>query len=313
MSYCRSFFIQAVADFIEPGPVVAEFSDCTLDGRSAIVHGTLTNDSRSVRDYTLFVTVDEQVDIISFDAIEPGETVGVDGYASGPARSLDELPTDAERARPVSVRRRDRSDRALNEAPSRRVGGDADGRSPHRARRPTPTRSSVCCGAACSALLVIGFATFWIWALFFASKEAVNRIDDRAWADRSEALCLQAAEDRIELTDLRPIVDVGPELIRERADIVDRATDILETDARTTSSPCSPATRRAAPSCPCGKPTTGSTSRIAATSPTRLRETGENRAFYETEIDAIPISERIATFAGDNEMATCSPPYDLSR
>ena len=26
-----------------------------------------------------------------------------------------------------------------------------------------------------------GFAAFWIWALFFASKEAVNRIGDRAW------------------------------------------------------------------------------------------------------------------------------------
>lgn len=69
-------FIRAVADFIEPGPVQAEFSECTLDGRTAIVEGTITNDSRSVRDYTLFVTVDEQVDILSFDSLAPGEQVG---------------------------------------------------------------------------------------------------------------------------------------------------------------------------------------------------------------------------------------------
>lgn len=67
--------IRAVADFMEPGPVVAEFSECTLDGRTAIVDGAITNDSRSIRDYTLFVTVDEQVDIISFDSLAPGETV----------------------------------------------------------------------------------------------------------------------------------------------------------------------------------------------------------------------------------------------
>ena len=44
-----------------------------------------------------------------------------------------------------------------------------------------------------------------------------------------------------------------------------------------------------------------------------LRRTGENLPFYETGIDGIPISERIATFAGDNEMTSCAPPVDLSR
>ena len=32
------------------------------------------------------------------------------------------------------------------------------------------------------ALICVGFAVFWVWALFFASKEAVNKIGDRAWA-----------------------------------------------------------------------------------------------------------------------------------
>ncbi len=41
-----------------------------------------------------------------------------------------------------------------------------------------------------------------------------------------------------------------------------------------------------------------------------LRTTGENLPFYET-MSEVPISERLATFAADNEMATCSPPLDL--
>ena len=44
----------------------------------------------------------------------------------------------------------------------------------------------------------------------------------------------------------------------------------------------------------------------------QLRDSGENLPFYETA-DGIPLSERIETFAGDNEMPACSPPRDLTR
>ena len=77
------------------------------------------------------------------------------------------------------------------------------------------------------SLLVFGFAAFWIWALFFASKEAVNRIDDRGWADRAEQICRVANDARLELSDYRTIDDGDIDLIRERADIIDRATDII--------------------------------------------------------------------------------------
>ena len=39
----------------------------------------------------------------------------------------------------------------------------------------------------------------------------------------------------------------------------------------------------------------------------RLRD-GENVPFTETAVDGVPITERIETFAGDNEMPSCSPP-----
>lgn len=161
-------------------------------------------------------------------------------------------------------------------------------------------------------VMMFGFAAFWIWALFFASKEAVNKIDDRAWTERAEQICLQAAEDRIELTDLRSIVDNDPELIRERADIVDRATDILEgmVDDLVAMTPADEKGQAIVPQWEADYRTYLQDRRNFAD---RLRETGENEPFYETKVDAIPISERIATFAGDNEMAACAPPYDLSR
>jgi hypothetical protein len=39
---------------------------------------------------------------------------------------------------------------------------------------------------------------------------------------------------------------------------------------------------------------------------------GINLQFSETPIKGLPISEKIATFAADNEMSFCKPPLDLS-
>lgn len=160
--------------------------------------------------------------------------------------------------------------------------------------------------------LIILFASFWIWALFFASKEAVNRVDDRQWAARGEQICLEAAEARFELIDLRSIADAGPELIRERADIVDRATDILErmVDDLVAVQPFDAKGQAIVPQWEDDYRVYIQDRRNFTD---RLRETGENEAFYETKLGSIPISERIATFAGDNEMPACAPPYDLSR
>ena len=47
--------------------------------------------------------------------------------------------------------------------------------------------------------IVAGFAAFWTWALFFASKEAVNRIDDRGWAERAEAICEPVEQELLRL------------------------------------------------------------------------------------------------------------------
>jgi hypothetical protein len=173
---------------------------------------------------------------------------------------------------------------------------------------PGPGRRAV---RALLAVVVLLFAAFWIWALFFASKEAVNKIGDRAWAARAQAICERATEERLELADYRSIVDAGPELIRERASIVDASTDVLERmlDDLVAVEPTDEKGRAIIPQWEEDYRTYLQDRRNYAD---QLRDSGENLPFYETEV-GIPISERIETFAGDNEMPACAPPRDLTR
>ncbi len=161
-------------------------------------------------------------------------------------------------------------------------------------------------------VLISCFAAFWIWALFFASKDAVNRVDDRAWAARAELICADANERRLELSDYRTIVDVDAALIRERAAIVDRATDIIDEmlDDVVAELPDDTKGRAIVPQWEDEYRRYVQSRRDYSDD---LRESGENLAFYEPATNGLPISERLETFAGDNEMPACAPPRDLSR
>jgi len=161
-------------------------------------------------------------------------------------------------------------------------------------------------------LVLVGFAVFWVWALFFASKESINKIGDREWAARAEQICTAAKAERIELTDFTRIDPGDPEMRDEvlaLADNLDHATDILEEMLNDLVS--------VAPSDPKGAeivPLWEQDYRTYLSD--RRRFTDEIRAgstapFTETAVDGIPISEKIETFAGDNEMPTCAPPYDM--
>jgi hypothetical protein len=158
--------------------------------------------------------------------------------------------------------------------------------------------------------VMLSFAAFWVWALFFASKEAINRIEDRDWSARAQQICLDADIARDALADYRRLDSGGSELIRERADIIDRATDILD-DMVDDIDAVTPADDKGAAIVPMWideyRTYIGDRRRYAD----ELRTTGENLPFYETMAE-VPISERLATFAADNDMAACSPPFDLS-
>ncbi len=165
------------------------------------------------------------------------------------------------------------------------------------------------------ALMAIGavlFVTFWAWALFFASKEAVNRIGDRGWAERAQAICEQSRGDLEAIADYRTIVDASPTLIGERADLVDQSTDILEAMLDQTVA-VGPTDDKGIAIVPKWESEYRTFLDDRHNYATQLRDSGQNLAFYETEVGGLPISERLETFAGDNEMPACAPPRDLSR
>ncbi len=175
---------------------------------------------------------------------------------------------------------------------------------------PPPTRETRSILTRTLALIGFGvFATFWIWALFFASKEGVNRIEDRAWVESAQSICETAADERTALANYTRLDEGGAELILQRAEIVDEATDTLERMLNSLEAlPLTGEKGQAIIPLWIDEYRTYLGDRRNYTA--QLRESGENLPFYETA-NQIPISERLATFAADNEMPACKPPLDL--
>jgi hypothetical protein len=161
-------------------------------------------------------------------------------------------------------------------------------------------------------LVLVAFAAFWVWALFFATKESVNKIADREWAARAEQICVAAERERLRLTDLTEFDPRDPERREELlglADNLDRATDILEEMLNDVVS-VTPTDPKGVDIVPLWEADyrTYLGDRRRFTSDLRA---GVVESFSETAVDGIPITEKLAAFAGDNEMPTCSPPYDM--
>ena len=160
------------------------------------------------------------------------------------------------------------------------------------------------------AVLCLGIAALWTYALFFASKDSVSRVDDRSWAERATGICTAANEARAELADERRIDDVGDGALAERADIIDRATIIVE---------------QMVDDLVAVQPAGVEDKAILATwegfyrdliqdrrdYTVTLRE-GRNEPFSETAQEGAPITEWINDFTVANEITECSAPLDLS-
>lgn len=160
------------------------------------------------------------------------------------------------------------------------------------------------------AVVSLTIAAFWVWALFFPPKQSVARLDDVAWTERAEAICRQANLDRNELADTRRIDDVGEGALAERADLIDRATDIVE---------------RMLDDVMAVVPSGSDDIALADTwagyyrtwlgdrrEYTEVLRAGDNPPFPETTIEGAPISEFINDFTIANRMKACSSPADLA-
>jgi len=157
-------------------------------------------------------------------------------------------------------------------------------------------------------LTLIG--AMWVYALFFASKEVVNEIADRAWTERADIICKEAATERIALADFRPLTDAGTDALLERAKIVDLATDTLDRMLikLEATKPTDPKGQAIIPRWIGDYRKYIGDRRIYAD---QLR-LGSNVPFGESIVMGIPLSEKLSTFAADNYMKSCKPPMDLS-
>jgi hypothetical protein len=147
---------------------------------------------------------------------------------------------------------------------------------------------------------VMTAVVFWTWALFFASKEAINKVEDRAWAERAEAICAPVK------AELMLLEEEANEDIQVRAALVVQSTDLLAVmlDDLVAVLPEDDKGQEIVPLWESDYRTLLEDRYRYAE---RLRQ-GEDGPFTETAVNGIPITERIETFAGDNEMTSCAPP-----
>lgn len=160
-------------------------------------------------------------------------------------------------------------------------------------------------------IISLGIATFWIWALFFPqTKQSVAKIDDEAWTVRAEQICRTANVERDTLADLRRIDEVGDGALSQRADLIDRATDIIDQMVSDVMAlpPSSPTDVALVDSWASYYRQWIEDRRVYS----GVLRTGENPPFSESMIDGSPITEYINDFTVANRMKPCSAPTDLA-
>ena len=80
------------------------------------------------------------------------------------------------------------------------------------------------------ALICALIAAMWVYAFIFAPKQGVYFVTDKAWRTAADQICVSAEQQRIALADTAQgyISEPTHEQMTQRADIVDRATDIID-------------------------------------------------------------------------------------
>jgi hypothetical protein len=79
-------------------------------------------------------------------------------------------------------------------------------------------------------LICVLIAAMWVYAFGFASKEGVYFVTDKGWRTAADQICATAEQHRLALQDTKQGYISNPTHAQmiQRADIVDRATDIIE-------------------------------------------------------------------------------------
>ena len=154
-------------------------------------------------------------------------------------------------------------------------------------------------------------AGMWVYAYGFAPRESFNKIYDTAWQARSQAHCKKAENIRFSFEDLTPMRADDPLALKAKAKVVKAATDALENAINSIAADI--------PSDAKGQelvPAWIADYRLYISDRRAFEaalQTATTRPFFaESEIEGVPVSERISKFARENDMKTCQAPYDLS-
>jgi hypothetical protein len=177
---------------------------------------------------------------------------------------------------------------------------------------PSPARSKGAVAARVGlTVVVLLIVAMWVYAFGFAEKQGVYVLDDEGWTQRAQTICERYEQQRLELVDMDAGYIENPTNAQmlERADVVDRATDILEAEL----------------------------AEVFAVAPNNERDQkiateyegfyrvliGDRRAYterlrnfelgpyLETKIDGGPVTNILLDFTTANQMKRCAPPGEL--
>lgn len=154
-------------------------------------------------------------------------------------------------------------------------------------------------------------AAMWVYAFIFAPRESFNKIGDVAWQAKAEGICQVAEDMRFGMEDLTAMDPNDTAALKVKASLVEKATDSLEDaiDQIEKMEPSDAKGQAIVPEWIRDYRIYISDRRAFAVA---LRTATRRPFFAESEIDGVPVSEKIAKFARENNMRTCQPPYDLS-
>jgi hypothetical protein len=157
-------------------------------------------------------------------------------------------------------------------------------------------------------IIVALMVAMWFYAFFLSPRESINRVGDRSWSSRAEEVCQASRIELAGLADTRRIESTEDLLIR--ADLVEQATEILAVMVNEVFGVL-PADEKGLAISDMWRRDYETYLQDRRTYISQLRD-GINEPFAETQVEGIPLSEKLGTFARANDMDSCAPPSDLS-
>jgi hypothetical protein len=154
-------------------------------------------------------------------------------------------------------------------------------------------------------------AAMWAYAFLWAPSKGVYRVDDNHWRSEAQIICQAATVQRLQLVDTDQGFIAHPTNAQmiAHADVVDRATDIL--DKMLTDVVAVPV------------PTTRDQELIATFEKyyrvilsdrrayTAKLRSFENANYEETSVDGGPVTNVVTDFTSGNNIKACVPPGEL--